>query len=96
MTGYQMSNFTSLLRRRKRHGSSRGSNSENKRQISNGRIQEVNDHHSGAQGHALQVNGHPRQSDDRVDDHHSGAQGHALQVNGHPRQSDDLDNDYEG
>jgi hypothetical protein len=28
-------------------------------QISNGRIQEVNDHQSGAQGHAFQVNGHP-------------------------------------
>ena len=68
MTGYQMSNFTSLLRRRKRHGSSRVSNSENKRQISNGRIQEVNDHHSGAQGHALQVNGHPKQSDDLDND----------------------------
>ena len=65
-------------------------------QISNGRIQEVNDHQSGAQGHAFQVNGHPQQSVDRVDDHHSGAQGHALQVNGHPQQSDDLDNDYEG
>lgn len=96
MTGYQMSNFTSLLRRWKRDGSSRGSNSENRMQISNGRIQEVNDHQSGAQGHAFQVNGHPQQSVDRIDDHHSGAQGHALQVNGHPRQSDDLDNDYEG
>jgi hypothetical protein len=28
-------------------------------QISNGRIQEVNDHQSGAQGHPFQVNGHP-------------------------------------
>ena len=64
MTGYQMSNFTSLLRRWKRHGSSRGSNSENKMQILNGRIQEVNDHQSGAQGHDLQVNGHPQQIDD--------------------------------
>ena len=64
-----MSNFTSLLRRWKRHGSSRGSNSENKMQISNGRIQEVNDYHSGAQGHALQVNGHPQQSDDLDNDY---------------------------
>jgi RNA polymerase-binding transcription factor DksA len=69
MTGYQMSNFTSLLRRWKRHGSSRGSNSENKMQISNGRIQEVDDHHSGAQGHALQVNGYPQQSDDLDNDY---------------------------
>jgi RNA polymerase-binding transcription factor DksA len=69
MTGYQMSNFKSLLRRWKRHGSSRGSNSENKMQISNGRIQEVNDHQSGAQGHALQVNGHPQQSDDLDNDY---------------------------
>ena len=38
-------------------------------QISNGRIQEVDDHHSGAQGHALQVNGHPRQSDDLDNDY---------------------------
>src|ERR1019366_2458651 len=94
MTGYQMSNFTSLLRRWKRHGSSRGSNSENKMQISNSRIQEVNDHQSGAQGHAFQVNGHPQQSVDRVDDHHSGAQGHALQVNGHPQQSVDRVDDH--
>jgi hypothetical protein len=38
-------------------------------QISNGRIQEVNDHHSGAQGHALQVNGHPQPSDDLDNDY---------------------------
>jgi hypothetical protein len=69
MTGYQMSNFTSPLRRWKRHGSSRGSNSENKMRISNGRIQEVNDHQSGAQGHALEVNGHPQQSDDLDNDY---------------------------
>ena len=38
-------------------------------QISNGRIQEVNDHQSGAQGHALEVNGHPQQSDDLDNDY---------------------------
>ena len=38
-------------------------------QILNGRIQEVNDHQSGAQGHALQVNGHPQQIDDLDNDY---------------------------
>ena len=61
-----MSNFTSLLRSPLEAA---GPNSENKMQISNGRIQEVDDHHSGAQGHALQVNGYPQQSDDLDNDY---------------------------
>jgi hypothetical protein len=38
-------------------------------QISNGHIQEINDHQSGAQGHALQVRDHPQQSDDLDNDY---------------------------
>lgn len=57
--------------------------------VSQDRPSANHDAHSGAEGHAFQVNKDPEPAHDHTDAHHHGAEGHAFQVNDQPQQTNE-------